>query len=82
MIIRRFTRIMGLCNLDLEKLTSDKGDLILFILRPKQNFEYFPSISDSENMLPRHISPEVLSALQGVRFIAQHIKDADKDNEV
>jgi hypothetical protein len=24
----------------------------------------------------------VLSALQGVRFIAQHIKDADKDNEV
>lgn len=37
---------------------------------------------DSENMLPRHLSPEVLSALQGVRFIAQHIKDADKDNEV
>lgn len=38
--------------------------------------------SDPENMLPRHLSPEVLSALQGVRFIAQHIKDADKDNEV
>jgi nicotinic acetylcholine receptor len=28
------------------------------------------------------MSPDVLSALQGVRFIAQHIKDADKDNEV
>lgn len=39
-------------------------------------------VADSENMLPRHLSPEVLSALQGVRFIAQHIKDADKDNEV
>lgn len=39
-------------------------------------------LPDSENMLPRHLSPEVLSALQGVRFIAQHIKDADKDNEV
>lgn len=33
-------------------------------------------------MLPRHLSPEVAAALQSVRFIAQHIKDADKDNEV
>jgi nicotinic acetylcholine receptor, invertebrate len=33
-------------------------------------------------MIPRQLSPEVLSAIQSVRFIAQHIKDADKDNEV
>ncbi|XP_043278293.1 acetylcholine receptor subunit beta-like 2 [Venturia canescens] len=40
------------------------------------------SVTDSENTMLRHISPDVMSALQGVRFIAQHIKDADKDNEV
>ncbi|XP_071449691.1 acetylcholine receptor subunit beta-like 2 isoform X1 [Hetaerina americana] len=34
------------------------------------------------NTFPRTMSPDLLSALQGVRFIAQHIKDADKDNEV
>ena len=28
------------------------------------------------------MSPDVLSALQGVRFIAQQIKNTDKDNEV
>lgn len=38
--------------------------------------------TDSENTIPRQLSPDILSALQGVRFIAQHIKDADKDNEV
>ncbi|EFN82640.1 Acetylcholine receptor subunit beta-like 2 [Harpegnathos saltator] len=32
--------------------------------------------------MPKHLSPDVISALKGVRFIAQHIKDADKDNEV
>ncbi|CAH0687682.1 unnamed protein product [Spodoptera exigua] len=41
-----------------------------------------PSVTESENMLPRHLSPEVAAALKSVRFIAQHIKDADKDNEV
>ncbi|XP_044736374.1 acetylcholine receptor subunit beta-like 2 isoform X2 [Chrysoperla carnea] len=40
------------------------------------------SVTDSSNMTPRTPSTNVLSALQGVRFIAQHIKDADKDNEV
>ncbi|KAL0270716.1 UNVERIFIED_CONTAM: hypothetical protein PYX00_008024 [Menopon gallinae] len=38
--------------------------------------------ADAENTLPRNLSPELLLALQGVRFIAQHIKNADKDNEV
>jgi nicotinic acetylcholine receptor len=28
------------------------------------------------------LTEEVLAAIQSVRFIAQHIKDADKDNEV
>lgn len=28
------------------------------------------------------MSPELMQAMQSVRFIAQHIKDADKDNEV
>ncbi|XP_018316727.1 nicotinic acetylcholine receptor beta2 isoform X1 [Mycetomoellerius zeteki] len=40
------------------------------------------SVTDSENTIPKHLSPEIISALKGVRFIAQHIKDADKDNEV
>lgn len=33
-------------------------------------------------MTPRTLSANVLAALHGVRFIAQHIRDADKDNEV
>ncbi|XP_034241492.1 acetylcholine receptor subunit beta-like 2 isoform X2 [Thrips palmi] len=40
------------------------------------------AVTDSDNIIPRTMSPDVLSALQGVCFIAQHIKDADKDNEV
>ena len=40
------------------------------------------AVTDSENTMPRHLSPDVMAALKGVRFIAQHIKDADKDNEV
>lgn len=32
-------------------------------------------------MFPR-LAPEVIQAMKSVRFIAQHIKDADKDNEV
>ncbi|GLV31949.1 nicotinic Acetylcholine Receptor beta2 [Carabus blaptoides fortunei] len=39
-------------------------------------------LTDTSNMTPRTMSSNVLSALQGVRFIAQHIRDADKDNEV
>lgn len=54
-------------------------------------FQYFISIfstfhggnlTDSDNVIPRNLTPEVLQALRAVRFIAQHIKDADKDNEV
>lgn len=42
-----------------------------------------PHSSESEqNIIPRILTPEVLQAMRSVRFIAQHIKDADKDNEV
>lgn len=44
--------------------------------------KHIVSVTDSENTMPKHLSPDVISALKGVRFIAQHIKDADKDNEV
>ena len=37
------------------------------------------SLSDS---VSQSFSPEVENALQGVQFIAQHIRDKDKDNEV
>ncbi|XP_065170474.1 acetylcholine receptor subunit beta-like 2 isoform X2 [Atheta coriaria] len=40
------------------------------------------SMSGSSPMTPKILSSNVLAALQGVRFIAQHIRDADKDNEV
>ena len=41
------------------------------------------SATDSDiHTFPQTLSPEVLQALRSVRFIAQHIKDADKDNEV
>nr|ALB27749.1 nicotinic acetylcholine receptor alpha 4 subunit [Rhopalosiphum padi] len=35
-----------------------------------------------ENVMPKTMSPDLLKALQGVCYIAQHIKDADKDKEV
>lgn len=40
------------------------------------------SMTGSSMMTPKSLSSNVVAALQGVRFIAQHIKDADKDNEV
>lgn len=45
-------------------------------------FFIFTIFTDSDNVIPRNLTPEVLQALRAVRFIAQHIKDADKDNEV
>lgn len=43
---------------------------------------HMPHSSESEHTYPRQLTPEVLHALRSVRFIAQHIKDADKINEV
>jgi len=44
----------------------------------KNNYD----ISIAENVMPKTMSPDLLKALQGVCYIAQHIKDADKDKEV
>jgi len=40
------------------------------------------ALSLSDSLQSQHFSPEVETALQGVQFIAQHIRDNDKDNEV
>lgn len=37
---------------------------------------------DADNIFPKQLSPELEGAMKSVRFIAQHIKDADKENEV
>ncbi|CAO1423836.1 unnamed protein product [Diamesa hyperborea] len=37
---------------------------------------------DSENIIPRILTAEVSAAIQSVRFIANHIKNADADNEI
>lgn len=40
-------------------------------------------LSEGEQIIiPRTLTSEVLAAIQSVRFIAQHIKDSDRDNEV
>lgn len=36
----------------------------------------------STNVTQKSLSANVLAALEGVRFIAQHIRNADKNNEV
>lgn len=44
---------------------------------------YAFSPSEGEQIIiPRTLTSEVLAAIQSVRFIAQHIKDSDRDNEV
>ena len=64
--------VTNFCNTVIVSLVSS----MIFLL------SFFLIVTESENMLPRHLSPEVAAALKSVRFIAQHIKDADKDNEV
>ena len=43
---------------------------------------YFLLSEGEQIIIPRTLTSEVLAAIQSVRFIAQHIKDSDKDNEV
>nr|XP_022910691.1 acetylcholine receptor subunit beta-like 2 isoform X1 [Onthophagus taurus]XP_022910692.1 acetylcholine receptor subunit beta-like 2 isoform X1 [Onthophagus taurus] len=43
---------------------------------------YFVLVTCSSTITPKILSANVLAALEGVRFIAQHIRDADKDNEI
>ena len=43
---------------------------------------YDDALSLSDSTLSHTFSPEVESAMLGVQFIAQHIRDNDKENEV
>lgn len=44
---------------------------------------FFIHLPEAEQIIiPRTLTSEVLAAIQSVRFIAQHIKDSDRDNEV
>lgn len=47
-----------------------------------EGFLYDDALSLSESSMSHHFSPEVESAMLGVQFIAQHIRDNDKENEV
>ena len=62
------------------KITTREPSFVL--QNPEDDNKMKAHSSRSSNMTPRTLSANVLSALQGVRFIAQHISDADKDNEV
>lgn len=78
---------------DDDKMKAHSSSKCLFILLKNsvahKHFAFYPyffnkhfSVTGSSNITPRTLSANVLSALQSVRFIAQHIRDADKDNEV
>lgn len=45
-------------------------------------FDLISFIEQEQIVIPKRLTSEVLAAIQSVRFIAQHIKDSDKDNEV
>lgn len=51
-------------------------------MEEEDGHQHSSSDPDNDNVLLRNPSADVVSALKGVCFIAQHIKDADKDNEV
>lgn len=51
---------------------------LLFIL----SHDFFVWAEGEQIIIPRTLTSEVLAAIQSVRFIAQHIKDSDRDNEV
>lgn len=70
------------CHLFLLYLLLASMSMWTFFIETSTNWFTLTTVTDSENIFPRQLSPEVIQALRGVRFIAQHIKDADKDNEV
>lgn len=76
------------CSRDTHKNHDTGVKYILYGTDPRITFVHnptdfiFAASIDPENVIPRRLSPDVLSALQGVRFIAQQIKNTDKDNEV
>ncbi|XP_044258294.1 acetylcholine receptor subunit beta-like 2 isoform X2 [Tribolium madens] len=64
------------------KITTREPSFVLQNPDDDSKMKAHSSMTGSSNMTPRTLSANVLSALQGVRFIAQHISDADKDNEI
>ncbi|RZB58814.1 Neur chan memb domain containing protein, partial [Asbolus verrucosus] len=67
------------CNF---KITTREPSFVLQNPDDDSKMKAHSSMTGSSNITPRSLSANVLSALQGVRFIAQHIRDADKDNEI
>ena len=56
---------------------------IICLTRTGANHTALPSCQSSQDSVSSHrFSPEVEMALAGVQFIAQHIRNNDKDNEV
>ncbi|CAH1373919.1 hypothetical protein MTP99_015281 [Tenebrio molitor] len=64
------------------KITTREPSFVLHNPDDDSKMKAHSSMTGSSNITPRSLSANVLSALQGVRFIAQHIRDADKDNEI
>ncbi|KAH0821737.1 hypothetical protein GEV33_001055 [Tenebrio molitor] len=64
------------------KITTREPSFVLQNPDDDSKMKAHSSMTGSSNMTPRTLSANVISALQGVRFIAQHISDADKDNEI
>lgn len=80
--IVRFMLIFLKKDADVWTCSIVANNLIFCIFDPAHRINFGTADTESENIFPRKLTPEVLQALRGVRFIAQHIKDADKDNEV
>ncbi|ENN80216.1 hypothetical protein HUJ04_010786 [Dendroctonus ponderosae] len=67
------------------KITTEDPSCVLQNADPDDSnkMKAHSSMGDSStNVTPKSLSANVLAALEGVRFIAQHIRDADKNNEV
>ncbi|CAG9769475.1 unnamed protein product [Ceutorhynchus assimilis] len=67
------------------KITTREPSFVLQNSDPEDvnKMKAHSSMGDSStNVTQKSLSPNVLAALEGVRFIAQHIRDADKDNEI
>ena len=63
----------------IHQVTQNNNNLLYQFLK----MSFIPVYSvDSENIIPRILTAEVSAAIQSVRFIANHIKNADADNEV
>ncbi|XP_044756115.1 acetylcholine receptor subunit beta-like 2 [Coccinella septempunctata] len=63
------------------KITSKEPSFVLQNAEDNK-LKAHASMTCSSDITPRQLSNNVLEALQGVRFIAQHIRDADKDREI